>query len=126
MLSVKDLKIHFPIKKGVLQRQVGAVLAVDGVTFDIFRGETFGLVGESGCGKTTTGRAILQLYEPTAGEIVFDGINLTHLDTKDLRDMRKRMQMIFQDPFASLNPRLAVGMAIACLLYTSPSQRERG
>tara|TARA_A100001037_G_scaffold238806_1_gene218273 strand:- start:3897 stop:4931 length:1035 start_codon:yes stop_codon:yes gene_type:complete len=113
MLSVKDLKIHFPIKKGVLQRQVGAVLAVDGVTFDIFRGETFGLVGESGCGKTTTGRAILQLYEPTAGEIVFDGINLTHLDTKDLRDMRKRMQMIFQDPFASLNPRLAVGMAIA-------------
>ena len=81
MLSVKDLKIHFPIKKGVLQRQVGAVRAVDGVTFDIFRGETFGLVGESGCGKTTTCSSILQLYEPTAGEIVFDGINITHLDS---------------------------------------------
>ena len=79
MLSVKNLKVHFPIRRGLLQRQVGAVRAVDGITFDIFPGETFGLVGESGCGKTTTGRAILQLYKPTAGEIVFDGVSLaTH------------------------------------------------
>lgn len=113
MLSVKNLKVHFPIRRGVLQRQVGAVRAVDGITFDIFRGETFGLVGESGCGKTTTGRAILQLYKPTAGEIEFDGVALAHLDSKAMRVMRKRMQMIFQDPFASLNPRLAVGATIA-------------
>ena len=113
MLSVKNLKVHFPIRRGILQRQVGAVRAVDGITFDILRGETFGLVGESGCGKTTTGRAILQLYEPTAGEIEFDGVALAHLDSKSMRDMRKRMQMIFQDPFASLNPRLSVGATIA-------------
>jgi len=113
MLRVKNLKVHFPIRRGILQRQVGAVRAVDGITFDILRGETFGLVGESGCGKTTTGRAILQLYEPTAGEIEFDGVALAHLDPKSMRDMRRRMQMIFQDPFASLNPRLSVGATIA-------------
>ena len=113
MLSVKNLKVHFPIRRGLLQRQVGAVRAVDGITFDIFPGETFGLVGESGCGKTTTGRAILQLYKPTAGEIVFDGVSLAHLDSRSMRKMRKRMQMIFQDPFASLNPRLTVGSTIA-------------
>ena len=113
MLRVKNLKVHFPIRRGILQRQVGAVRAVDGITFDILRGETFGLVGESGCGKTTTGRAILQLYEPTAGEIEFDGVALAHLDQKSMRDMRRRMQMIFQDPFASLNPRLSVGATIA-------------
>ncbi|MEE3255402.1 MAG: ATP-binding cassette domain-containing protein, partial [Chloroflexota bacterium] len=113
MLSVRNLKVHFPIRRGILQRQVGAVRAVDGITFDIMRGETFGLVGESGCGKTTTGRAILQLYTPTAGEIEFDGVALAHLDPKSMRDMRRRMQMIFQDPFASLNPRLSVGATIA-------------
>ena len=113
MLRVKNLKVHFPIRRGVLQRQVGGVRDVDGITFDILRGETFGLVGESGCGKTTTGRAILQLYEPTAGEIEFDGVKLAHLDPKLMRDMRRRMQMIFQDPFASLNPRLSVGATIA-------------
>jgi oligopeptide transport system ATP-binding protein len=110
LISVRDLKMHFPITQGVIfQRKVGAIKAVDGISFDIQHGETLGLVGESGCGKSTTGRAILQLYRPTAGEVFFQGENLTKLNGEHLRRMRRRMQMIFQDPYASLNPRMTVG-----------------
>jgi oligopeptide transport system ATP-binding protein len=102
--------MHFPITQGIIiQRQVGAVKAVDGISFDILQGETLGLVGESGCGKSTTGRAILQLYRPTGGEVHFEGQDLTALKGETLRRMRRRMQMIFQDPYASLNPRMTVG-----------------
>ena len=108
LLQVDDLKMYFPIYRGVFQRKVGDVRAVDGISFDVKRGETLGLVGESGCGKSTTGRAILQLYKPTAGEVVFDGVDLIHLKGEELRQMRRKMQMIFQDPYASLNPRMTV------------------
>ncbi len=114
LLSVRGLKKHFPITAGIIfQRQVGAVKAVDDVSFDIYKGETLGLVGESGCGKSTTGRTILQLYRPTAGSVVFEGSELTTLKGEALRRMRRRMQIIFQDPFASLNPRMTVGRIIA-------------
>jgi oligopeptide transport system ATP-binding protein len=109
LLEVQNLVMHFPIVKGILQKQVGAVHAVDGVSFSIRRGETFGLVGESGCGKSTTGRAILQLYKPTAGHVYFEGIDLTTLKSEEMRQMRQKMQMIFQDPYASLNPRMSIG-----------------
>ena len=113
LLSVQELKMHFPITRGIiLQRQVGSIKAVDGITFELMRGETLGLVGESGCGKSTTGRAILQLYEPTAGEVIFEGQDLTKINSGDLRRMRRRMQMIFQDPYASLNPRMTVGSIV--------------
>ncbi|HJR79710.1 MAG TPA: dipeptide ABC transporter ATP-binding protein [Anaerolineales bacterium] len=108
LLRVDDLVMHFPIYRGVIRRQVGAVRAVDGVSFDVKRGETLGLVGESGCGKSTTGRTILQLYRPTAGEVHFENIDLVHLKGEELRKMRRKMQMIFQDPYASLNPRMTV------------------
>jgi oligopeptide transport system ATP-binding protein len=108
LLRVDDLVMHFPIYRGVFQRQVGAVRAVDGVSFDIKRGETLGLVGESGCGKSTTGRTILQLYRPTAGSVHFEDVDLIHLKGEALRQMRRKMQMIFQDPYASLNPRMTV------------------
>jgi oligopeptide transport system ATP-binding protein len=110
LIQVRDLKMHFPVTKGIIfQRQVGAVKAVDGVSFDIKQGETLGLVGESGCGKSTTGRAILQLHRPTAGEVLFDGTDLVKLKGEELRRMRRKVQMIFQDPYASLNPRMTVG-----------------
>ena len=110
LVKVRDLKMYFPITQGIIiQRRVGAIKAVDGVSFDIMRGETLGLVGESGCGKSTTGRAMLQLYRPTAGEVYFEDQNLTTLKGERLRRMRRRMQMIFQDPYASLNPRMTVG-----------------
>ena len=110
LVQVQDLKMHFPITQGIIiQRKAGAIKAVDGVSFGIVQGETLGLVGESGCGKSTTGRAILQLYEPTAGKVTFDGQELTQLKGEPLRKMRRRMQMIFQDPYASLNPRMTVG-----------------
>jgi len=110
LVKVRDLKMHFPITQGIIiQRQVGAIRAVDGITFDILRGETLGLVGESGCGKSTTGRAMLQLYRPTAGEVYFEEHSLTEMKGESLRRMRRRMQMIFQDPYASLNPRRTVG-----------------
>ncbi len=113
ILEVQDLKMHFPITRGVLfQRQVGAIKAVDGLDFTLFRGETLGLVGESGCGKSTTGRAILQLHRPTDGAVIFDGKDLTKTKGEELRKMRRRMQMIFQDPYASLNPRMTVGSII--------------
>jgi oligopeptide transport system ATP-binding protein len=109
LLSVKDLKMHFPIKGGLLGRTQGYVKAVDGVTFDIFKGETLGLVGESGCGKSTTGRALLRLLEATSGSVRFDGKDIFALSENELRTARREMQLIFQDPFSSLNPRLSVG-----------------
>jgi oligopeptide transport system ATP-binding protein len=108
LLNVDNLVKHFPVLRGVFQRQVGAVHAVDGVSFFIYKGETFGLVGESGCGKSTTGRTILQLYRPTSGHVNFDGVDLVKLKGEDLRRTRRRMQMIFQDPYASLNPRMTI------------------
>ncbi|MFN8529535.1 MAG: oligopeptide/dipeptide ABC transporter ATP-binding protein [Anaerolineae bacterium] len=120
MLEVSNLKKHFPINAGVIiQRQVGAVKAVDDVSFSVYRGETLGLVGESGCGKSTTGRTVLQLYKPTAGTVRFNDAetgqmqDLEKLPSDQLRRMRKQMQMIFQDPFASLNPRMSVGNIIS-------------
>jgi oligopeptide transport system ATP-binding protein len=113
LVSVRDLKKHFPIMQGVFRHQVGAVKAVDGVSFDIYRGETLGLVGESGSGKSTTGRAILQLDSATAGSITFEGTELTELHGEKLRALRPKMQMVFQDPHASLNPRMTVGSIIA-------------
>ncbi len=109
LVRVDNLVKHFPIMRGLLQRQVGAVRAVDGVSFELKRGETLGLVGESGCGKSTTGRAVLQLYRPTSGSVHFDGADLTKIKGEELRAMRRKMQMIFQDPYASLNPRMTVG-----------------
>jgi oligopeptide transport system ATP-binding protein len=109
LLNVENLKMWFPITQGVvIQRHIGDIKAVDGVNFFIRRGETLGLVGESGCGKSTTGRAILQLYRPTAGDVYFEGENLCQLKGEKLRRMRRKMQMIFQDPYASLNPRMTV------------------
>src|SRR6185312_315059 len=113
LLQVQNLKMYFPITQGIiLQRQVGWVRAVDDISFGVKRGETLGLVGESGCGKSTTGRAILQLYKPTAGSVKFDNTELTTLPGEKMRRMRRRMQMIFQDPYASLNPRMTVGNII--------------
>ena len=109
LLRVTKLKKHFPIMRGVLRREVGAVQAVDGVSFDIYEGETLGLVGESGCGKSTTGRVILQLLSATEGSVEFQGTDLTKLNKNEMRKKRREMQMIFQDPYASLNPRLTVG-----------------
>ena len=114
ILSVRNLEKHFPITSGlIVQRQVGAVRAVDGVSFDVKRGETLGLVGESGCGKSTTGRTILQLYRPTGGSVVFEDRELTTMKGEELRKLRQEMQIIFQDPFASLNPRMTVGNIVS-------------
>ncbi|MFN3149530.1 ABC transporter ATP-binding protein [Bremerella sp.] len=112
LLSVRGLKVHFPIRKGIFSRVNGHVKAVDGVDFDVFRGQTLGLVGESGCGKTTTGRAILRLIEPTEGTVEFEGVNVRGLHGRALREMRKKIQIIFQDPYGSLNPRMTIEAAI--------------
>lgn len=114
LLDVRNLKMYFPLTRGIiLQRRVGWVKAVDDISFQVYRGETLGLVGESGCGKSTTGRAILQLYKPTSGQVLFKGVDLTQLRPNQMRKMRRYMQMIFQDPYASLNPRMTVGSIIA-------------
>ena len=112
LLKVKGLKKYFPIKGGILAREVERVHAVDGVSFDLLSGETLGLVGESGCGKSTTGRCILRLIEPTAGEVWFEGKDVIGMDAGELQALRRDMQIIFQDPFASLNPRMTVGSII--------------
>src|SRR5437773_6995813 len=128
LLRVKNLKKYFPIRGGLFSREVARVHAVDDVTFDMQPGETLGLVGESGCGKSTTGRTILRLIEPTAGEVWFQGKNVTTLDKRSLRGLRKEMQIIFQDPYASLNPRMTVGSIIgeALIIHKlAKGRRER-
>ena len=128
LLRVKNLKKYFPIRGGLFSREVARVHAVDDVTFDLLKGETLGLVGESGCGKSTTGRCILRLIEPTAGEVWFDDKNVTTLDKRSLRHLRREMQIIFQDPYASLNPRMTVGSIIGEALVIhklAKSKRER-
>ena len=113
LVEVENLRVWFPIKSGIiLDRHIGDIKAVDDVSFSISRGETLGLVGESGCGKSTVGRTILRLYEPTAGRIVFDGKDITTLSQNEIRPLRRRMQMVFQDPYASLNPRHSVGRIV--------------
>ncbi len=118
LLEVKNLKKYFPVTEGILfTRTVAEVKAVDGISFDLRKGETLGLVGESGCGKTTTGRCILQLDRPTAGEIIFEGVDLVGLDARALRPLRQKIQVIFQDPYSSLNPRMKTGDIVAEPMY---------
>ncbi|HET9912956.1 MAG TPA: dipeptide ABC transporter ATP-binding protein [Anaerolineales bacterium] len=127
LLRVENLVKHFPIKQGIIiQKQIGAVHAVDGISFDVRRGETLGLVGESGCGKSTTGRTILQLFRPTSGSVHFDGVDLVNLKGEDLRKMRRKVQMIFQDPYASLNPRMTIGEIVGepLVVHKVATQKE--
>ena len=127
LLQVQNLKKYFPVSRQLFSSQRRYVKAVDDVSFDVLEGETLGLVGETGCGKTTVARTILQLYRPTSGQVLFDGVDLASLQENDLRKMRSRMQMIFQDPYASLNPRMTVGAIIAAPLdvHTQLNQKEK-
>jgi oligopeptide transport system ATP-binding protein len=126
ILSVKDLKKHFPIRSGLLLRQTGLIRAVNGVSFDLAAGETLGLVGESGCGKSTLGRTVIQIYEPTEGSVHFDGQDVSHLKGKALLNFRRNVQMIFQDPYSSLNPRRTVSSIIEQpLIVHGVSEAER-
>lgn len=127
LVLVENLKMHFPIYRGILSRKVGDVKAVDGISFEIFEGETLGLVGESGCGKSTVGRALLRLYDITDGEIEVNGHDVSTIEGEELRALRPEMQMIFQDPQASLNPRMTVGSIIAEPLdeHTKLSKQEK-
>src|SRR3954469_15822001 len=113
LMEIKDLYKHFPIHAGFFRRQVGAVKAVDGVSFDVLRGETLGVVGESGCGKSTPARLLLRLLDPTSGSIKFDGREIATIKGAELKNLRREMQMIFQDPYSSLNPRKTVGTIIS-------------
>ncbi|ACZ88645.1 ABC transporter ATP-binding protein [Streptosporangium roseum] len=126
LLSVQDLQKHFPVTKGLLKRQVGAVKAVDGISFDVFKGETLGVVGESGCGKSTMGRLVTRLLEPTGGKVVFEGQDITHMSQGRLRPLRRDMQMIFQDPFSSLNPRHTVGAIVGAPFRIQGIKTEHG
>lgn len=127
LLRVQNLKKYFPVSRQLFRTQRRYVIAVDDVSFDVLKGETLGLVGETGCGKTTVARTILQLYRPTSGRVLFDGVDLASLQENDLRKMRSRMQMIFQDPYASLNPRMTVGAIISAPLdvHTALTQKEK-
>lgn len=127
ILRIDNLKRYFPIKRGVLQHVAGHIRAVDGVSLDIYKGETLGLVGESGCGKSTLGRTIVRLYEPTEGEIYFEGTNLAELSGARLKEVRSRLQMIFQDPYSSLNPRLTIERTVGepLLIHKVGSNVER-
>jgi ABC-type oligopeptide transport system ATPase subunit len=119
LIEVRDLVKHFPIRKGIVfQKQIAAVQAVDGVSFDINEGETLGLVGESGCGKSTTARLITRLLEPTSGSIVYNGVDIAQANRRTLLPLRREMQMVFQDPYSSLDPRMSVGSSIAEALST--------
>ncbi|MDJ1137204.1 dipeptide ABC transporter ATP-binding protein [Streptomyces iconiensis] len=126
LLRVSGLKKHFPVTKGLFKRQVGAVLAVDGLDFDVRSGETLGIVGESGCGKSTMGRLITRLLEPTAGKIEFEGKDITHLGVGGMRPLRRDVQMIFQDPYSSLNPRHTVGSIVSAPFKLQGVQPEGG
>ncbi|MDX6240803.1 MAG: peptide/nickel transport system ATP-binding protein, partial [Kribbellaceae bacterium] len=126
LLAVTGLVKHFPIRQGLLQRQVGAVQAVDGLDFTVTKGETLSLVGESGCGKTTTGRLLTRLLEPTAGKIVFEGRDITHLSEGRMRPLRRDVQMIFQDPYGSLNPRHTVGKIVGAPFRLQNVKTEGG
>lgn len=130
LLEVRNLKMHFPVKAGIIQRTVGHVKAVDDISFNVKKGETLGIVGESGCGKSTMGRALIRLYEPTGGNVLFEGIDITKLPERELRPLiRRKIQMIFQDPYASLNPRKSLGNLLneplkAHGLYKSQKERD--
>jgi peptide/nickel transport system ATP-binding protein len=126
LLKVTGLQKHFPIKKGLLQRQVGAVRAVDGLDFEVKSGETLGVVGESGCGKSTMGRLITRLLEPTAGTVEFEGTDITHLGVGGMRPLRRDMQMIFQDPYSSLNPRHTIGTIVSAPFRLQGVEPEGG
>jgi oligopeptide/dipeptide ABC transporter ATP-binding protein len=130
LLSVSDLKVHFPIRKGIFSRIIGYVYAVDGISFTLKRGETVGLVGESGCGKTTTGMGILRLIEPTSGKVTFEEMDISLMTKSQLRSLRRQMQIIFQDPYSSLNPRMTVNEIIGDPMdihgfYPGPERKER-
>jgi oligopeptide/dipeptide ABC transporter ATP-binding protein len=126
LLAVTGLQKHFPIRRGLLQRKIGAVQAVDGLDFSVLKGETLSLVGESGCGKTTTGRLLTRLLEPTAGKIVFEGQDITHISMGKMRPLRRDIQMIFQDPYSSLNPRHTIGTIVGAPFKLQKVETEHG